>query len=211
MNIAIIGAGKVGGAVAVKLAEHGHAVTLAARDLASERVQATLARHDGLRAEPIADAVAPAELVILATPFGAVKAALQDAGSLDGKILVDATNPVGEGVGHALGSELSGGEFVQGVAPRALVVKAFSIYGYENFEDPVYPGHGELRPAMLIAGNDLAARATVADLLEELGWQPVETGDITTSLHLEHLALLWIKLARVQGKGSDFVWAMLTR
>jgi len=44
-----------------------------------------------------------------------------------------------------------------------------------------------------------------------LGWEPVDTGNLATSLHLEHMTLLWIKMARVQGLGAGFVWARLTR
>ena len=91
------------------------------------------------------------------------------------------------------------------------MVKAFTIYGYENFEDSSYPGYGDLQPAMLIAGNDAAAKAIVAELCQQLGWQPVDTGNLSMSLHLEHMTLLWIQMARVQGRGSGFVWAMLQR
>jgi 8-hydroxy-5-deazaflavin:NADPH oxidoreductase len=64
---------------------------------------------------------------------------------------------------------------------------------------------------MLIAGNDLAAKSVVAGFCEQLGWESIDTGDLAMSLHLEHMALLWIKMARVQGVGSGFVWAKLQR
>jgi predicted dinucleotide-binding enzyme len=70
---------------------------------------------------------------------------------------------------------------------------------------------GDLKPAMLIAGNDVDAKQTVSALCEQMGWMPVDTGDISMSLHLEHMTLLWIKMGRVQGRGAGFVWAMLTR
>jgi predicted dinucleotide-binding enzyme len=101
--------------------------------------------------------------------------------------------------------------FIQAAAPGARVVKAFTIYGFENFIDSSYPGYGDLRPAMLLAGNDSAANATVAQLCRDLGWEPVDTGPLSSSLHLEHLTLLWIKMARVQGQGSNLVWARLRR
>ena len=74
-----------------------------------------------------------------------------------------------------------------------------------------YAGYGDLKPAMLIAGNDPAAKKVVGDLCRELGWEPVDTGDVSMSLHLEHMTLLWIKMARVQGVGAGFVWAMLKK
>jgi predicted dinucleotide-binding enzyme len=111
---------------------------------------------------------------------------------------------------HSLPSG-SGSEQVQKLVPAAKVVKAFTIYGYENFEDFRYPGYGDLKPAMLIAGDDTGAKALVAGLIEQLGWRPVDTGPLSSALHLEHLTLLWIKMARVQGRGAGFVWAMLER
>ena len=211
MLIAFIGIGNVGLALADSLQKLGHAVTIAARDLESESVRAAQARSPALMARPVREAVAEAETIFLATPFPAVQSALGGAGDLSGKIVVDCTNPAGPGLSHGLAGQTSGGEFVQQLAPGARVVKAFNIYGYENFEDATYPGYGDLRPAMLIAGNDAAAKEKVAALCQRLGWEPVDTGRIAMSLHLEHMALLWIKMARAQGRGPDFVWAKLKR
>ena len=130
---------------------------------------------------------------------------------LDGKIVVDCTNPVGANLSHGLQSQISGSETIQEFVPNAHVVKAFTIYGYENFEDSTYAGYGDLKPAMLIAGNNPSAKETVSSLCSQLGWESVDTGNLSMSLHLEHMTLLWIKMARVQGKGSGFVWAMLQR
>jgi predicted dinucleotide-binding enzyme len=156
-------------------------------------------------------AIAVAEVVFLATPFAANQAALADAGDLSGKIVVDCTNPVGAGLTHGLNSERSGGEVVQELVPGAKVVKAFTIYGFENFEDNTYTGYGDLKPAMLLAGNDSTAKQIISNLCQEMGWEPVDTGNLAMSLHLEHMTLLWIKMARVQGLGAGFVWAMLRK
>jgi predicted dinucleotide-binding enzyme len=164
-----------------------------------------------LQVAAIFEAIATAEIVFLATPFSANQTALAEAGDLSGKILVDCTNPVGAGFTHGLNNEQSGGEFVQNLVPNAKVVKAFTIYGFENFENNTYPGYGDLKPAMLIAGNDPDAKQVVANLCIEMGWEPVDTGNLAMSLHLEHMTLLWIKMARLQGLGSGFVWAKLQR
>lgn len=212
MNIAFLGIGNVGSALAVNLAHSGHSVTIAARDPGSASVLAAIQKEPALKPLPPRDSVAGADVVFLATPYAANAAAL---GGLDdvlaGRILVDCTNPVGPGLTHALESKTSGAEEVQRLAPGARVVKAFTIYGYENFIDSGYPGYGALKPAMLIAGDDAEAKQTVSSLCADLGWQAVDTGPLANSLHLEHLTLLWIKMARVQGKGAGFVWAMLER
>lgn len=211
MKIAFIGIGNVGSALASALVRLGHEVTIAARNLQSDSVQNAQERIPGLAAKPVAEAVSGADLIFLATPFEASEAALKGAGDLSGKTIVDCTNPVAPDLTHGLQNRLSGGEFIQQLVPTAHVVKAFTIYGFENFDNTAYPGYGELKPAMLIAGNDSTAKQSVSALCEELGWEPIDTGDIASSLHLEHMTLLWIKMARVQGMGDGLVWAKLSR
>lgn len=212
MNIAFIGVGNVGAPLADRLQKLGYHVTIAARNPNSESVQSLVARNSNLTVQTPASAIASADVVFLAVPFSAIESALLEIGTaLDGKILVDCTNPVAPNLSHGLDNQISGGEWVQQRVPNARVVKAFTIYGFENFEDSAYPGYGDLKPAMLIAGNDPTAKETVASLCDRLGWEPVDTGNISASLHLEHLTLLWIKMARVQGRGAGFVWAMLQR
>lgn len=212
MDIAFIGVGNVGAPLANHLQRLGHRVTLAARDPNSKSVQAALERNSNLIVKPPLEALDSAEVVFLATPYSANVAALADLSSaLGGKVLVDCTNPVGANLSHGLQSQQSGAEVVQSLAPQAKVVKAFTIYGFENFEDNHYPGYGDLKPAMLIAGDDAAAKQTVADLCQALGWEPVDVGPLAMSLHLEHMTLLWIQMARVQGQGSGFVWARLQK
>jgi hypothetical protein len=211
MKIAFIGIGQVGSALAGHLAGLGHTVTIAARDLNSETVKTAIAKYPDLKVAPPPTAVADAEVIFLATPFAANQPALAAAGDLAGKILVDCTNPVAPNLTHGLNSERSGAELVQSFVSAAKVVKAFTIYGFENFEDNSYPGYGNLKPAMLIAGNDADAKQVVTKLGEELGWEAVDTGNLAMSLHLEHMTLLWIKMARVQGLGAGFVWARLRK
>ncbi|MFO0047948.1 MAG: NADPH-dependent F420 reductase [Pseudanabaena sp.] len=212
MKIAFIGTGNVGAPLADHLQKLGHQVFIAARDPQSKSVQEATNRNAELIVKSPMEAVQEAEVVFLATPFGAIETALAPVKSvLDGKILVDCTNPVGANLSHGLQSQISGSETVQEFVPNTHVVKAFTIYGFENFEDSNYIGYGDLKPAMLIAGNDQAAKGKVSSLCTELGWESVDTGNLAMSLHLEHMTLLWIKMARVQGKGAGFVWAMLQR
>jgi predicted dinucleotide-binding enzyme len=159
MKITLIGSGRVGAALAGRLVQAGHDVVLAQTREGSDSVQAALTRWPALRAAPLAEAVAHAEVVFLATPYAANEGLIAPlASALAGKVLVDCTNPVGPGLTHGLRSERSGSEAVQALAPEAKVVKAFSIYGYENLEDSAYPGY-DTRPAMLYCGDDAAAKA----------------------------------------------------
>lgn len=211
MEIAFIGAGNVGAPVAARLAEAGHHVVLGVSREGSPKVAAALARSARLSARPVEEAVAAAEVVFLATPFQADAAVLPPlAEALAGKVLVDCTNPVGPGLTHGLGSERSGSAYVQSLVPGARVVKAFSIYGYENFEDPSYPGYG-VRPAMLFCGDDRGAKERVAQLIADCGFEPVDVGGLVQALHLEHMTLLWVRMVRAEGHSPDVVWGALRR
>jgi predicted dinucleotide-binding enzyme len=174
-------------------------------------VAAALARSSRLTARPIADAVREAEVVVLATPFQANDAILRPlADALSGKILVDCTNPVGPGLTHGLRSERSGSEAVQALVPAARVVKAFSIYGFENLENASYPAR-DAKPAMLFCGDDAEAKTAVARLIIDVGFEPVDVGGLVQALHLEHMTLLWVRMIRAGRQSPDLVWAALRR
>jgi len=211
MNIAFIGYGQVGAPLADHLQRAGHQVTLAAPNPDSESVARALARNANLRVAAPKAACRVAEVVFLATPFRANEAALKAvADEIQGKVLVDCTNPVGPDLGHGLRSAQSGSEMVQKFVPGARVVKAFTIYGFENFEDPSYPAYN-VKPVMMYCGQDAAAKQVAADLIAQLGWQPLDVGGLEQALHLEHMTLLWVQMVRVSGRSPNMVWAMLTR
>jgi predicted dinucleotide-binding enzyme len=211
MNLAFIGAGQVGAPLAARLAEAGYTVVLAESSDGSASVTAAKRRSPRLSSRPVADAVRDADVVFLATPFAANASVLRPlADALAGKILVDCTNPVGPGLSHGLKSERSGSEFVQSLAPKARVVKAFTIYGFENFEDPAYPAYN-VKPAMLFCGDDRAAKDQVAALITTCGFEPLDVGGLVQALHLEHLTLMWVRMVRMGGRSPHLVWGALRR
>jgi predicted dinucleotide-binding enzyme len=211
MKIAFLGNGSVGAPLADHLQRAGHEVTLAARSADRESVQRARARNAALKVTEPVPAVAEAEIVFLATPYAANPAVLSPlADALAGKVLVDCTNPVGPGLSHGLESKLSGAEAVQGLAPRARVVKAFTIYGFENLDDNRFPA-ANVKPMMLYCGDAADAKAQVAGLIAQLGWEPLDAGGLVQALHLEHMTLLWIHMVRVGKRSPHLVWAALQR
>ncbi|MBL9015853.1 MAG: NADPH-dependent F420 reductase [Myxococcales bacterium] len=211
MKIAFIGAGNVGAALADRFARTGHQVTLAQGREGSESVAKALARNPSLVARPIEAAVDAAEVVCLATPFQAVAGIVKELGSrLAGKILVDCTNPVGPGLSHGLESKRSGTQVIQELAPDARVIKAFTIYGYENLENPAFPAYN-VKPTMMFCGDDPQAKQQVARLIEDTGFAPLDVGGLAQALHLEHMTLLWVRLVRVDKHSPHLVWAALER
>jgi predicted dinucleotide-binding enzyme len=209
MRIAIIGTGSVGSALAKGLNGKGHEVMLGAREPGGAEV-AALAAATGARAATPAEAAATAELVILALPWGAAEAAVRALGGLAGKIVVDCMNPLGmvDGqLGLTLGHSTSGGEIVQAWLPDARVVKTLNQVGAEIMADNARLPH---RPVMFMAGDDPTAKAAVAGVLTDLGFEALDAGDIRKARLLEPLAMVWINQALFRGKGRDWAFAAVT-
>lgn len=217
MRIAVIGAGNVGGTLGRRWATLGHDVVFGVPDPArSAAVKGGATVDEALPSSAsvttVAEAVRGADVVLLATPWAAVDAALRAAGAMDGAVLIDATNPVGAGVriDPAIGGS-SGGEHVQSLAPRARVVKAFNTTGWENMRDPRY-ATGDA--TMFVAGDDPGAKAVVRVLAAALGFDPVDVGGLSRARELEHLAILWISLAAgagVPAMGRNFAFRLMHR
>ncbi len=216
MNLAIIGAGNVGGALGRSWARVGHRIHYGVRDPGAEKSRALAAETGGgAVAVTVRDAAAAAEVIVLATPWPAVPEAIAAAGDLTGRTVIDCTNPLrftpGIGLELALGFSDSGAETVARLAPGARVVKAFNTYGWENFADPRYPNAAGLQPLMFYAGDEIAAKERVAGLATEIGFEPFDAGDLRAARELEPLAMLWIRRALGAGRGPDFTWARLRR
>lgn len=206
MDIAIIGAGRVGGTLGRGLAAAGHRVHYARRD-ADPTVPEALA-HAGATTGPTPAVVARSEAVILATPWSAAEAALGAVPDFGGRPLLDVTNPVGPGLALTLGHTDSGGEQVQRWAPTARVVKVFNTTGMENMADPRYPAGAAM---MLACGDDAQAVDLALGLARDLGFDAHPFGALANARLLEPLALVWIRLAMVHGHGRSFALGLLRR
>lgn len=211
MKIGVLGSGNVGAPLADRLQRLGHDVTIGARAAGSGSLDRLLQRNPRLVGGSMADAVRGAEVIFLALPFAAAVEVLESlADLLAGRVIVDCTNPIGAGLSHGLESRQSGAGRIQSLVPGAHVVKAFNMYGAENFEDNRF-AHANVLPAMMICGDDAAAKAAVSELVGQLGFESVDTGGLVQALHLEHLALLWIRMVRVYGHAPHLTWAVLRR
>jgi hypothetical protein len=157
----------------------------------------------------VRDAVAPTEVVVLATPWPAARDALTAAGSLPGKVLVDATNPLQPDLsGLVIGHTTSAGEQVAAWVPGAKVVKAFNTIGAQHMTNPRF---GDQRASMFLCGDDAAAKQVVAGLATVLGFEPVDAGPLKQARLLEPLALLWISMALAYGQGPDIAFRLVRK
>ncbi len=210
MQIAILGAGNVGGALGRNWARAGHRIAYGTRTL-DDAARAVAAAAGGASLGTVTRAAAGADAIVLAVPFAAVGAALKEAGDLSGRIVIDATNPVrmgAAGLELALGLTTSAGEQVAAQAPGAAVFKTLNQIGFEGMADTTgYP----VRPAMFVAGDDAARKPTVLQLVADLGFEPVDAGPLTAARLLEPLAMLWIHMALTMKTGRNRAFVYVAR
>jgi NADPH-dependent F420 reductase len=190
MNIAIIGAGNVGKALAASGARAGHSVTISDRDPQEAKAAAEATGAEAAGANR--DAISGAEVVILAVPFAAVEAIVKDAGgALDGKILIDVTNRLSMEDPPAAIDGTSNAEQTQELAPSARVIKAFNTAFAARQADPTVDG---VQLDGFVAGDDEAAKKRVLELVRSVGFRPIDAGGLGMARALEAMALLNITL-----------------
>lgn len=152
---------------------------------------------------------ARSEAILLAVHWCDVPDALKAAGDLNGKVLLDCTNPVNAGFTElTMGHDTSAGEVIAKMEPQVRVVKIFNTNGAKNMADASYGAH---RVTMFYAGNDAAANHVAAGLASDIGFEPIELGPLKCARLLEPLAMTWIILARHRGFGRDFAIDVLRR
>jgi NADPH-dependent F420 reductase len=208
MKIAIIGTGQVGAALGGRWARNGHEIIFGSRDPQGEKAL-SVARSGSGNARVVSnkDAMAAGEVVVLAVPWPATRETLAQAGSLAGKILIDAVNPLGA-EGLAVSGNTSAAEQIASWAPGARVVKAFNSTGSGNMANADYGG---AKPSLFLCGDDAEAKKVVAGLAAELGFEPIDSGPLWMARALEPLALLWVRLAYSEGLGPNVAFRLMRR
>jgi predicted dinucleotide-binding enzyme len=194
MRIGVVGSGIVGQVLSDGFLRHGYEVMRGSRDpakLAGWKATAGPRARTGTFAETASFG----ELVVLAVKGTAAAAALEACGrALDGKTVVDTTNPIADAppVNGVLrfftGPNESLLETLQARAPAARLVKAFSCVGNALMVNPSLPGG---KPTMFICGNDDGAKRQVKAVLDRFGWETEDLGAAEAARAIEPLCMLW--------------------
>ena len=192
-RIGVLGSGQVGQTLAKGFTKHGYEVRIASR---SPEKLSDFSRASGVAAVTFAEAAAWAEALVLAVHGTVADDALRDAGAanLAGKLVIDVTNPLAleppeDGVLRVFtGPNESLMERLQTAFPDAKLVKAFNSVGNAFMVNPAFP---DGRPTMFYCGNDAGAKAEVARVLEQFGWESVDMGTVKAARAIEPLCQLW--------------------
>jgi 8-hydroxy-5-deazaflavin:NADPH oxidoreductase len=174
MNIAIIGAGRIGSGYGKLWLNAGHGVTYGIR---------TPDAKPGMSVSSIPDAVRHADVVLLAIPGAVVNAVTADL-ELAGKVLIDATNGASPGESP---------QRLQRNKPAARVVRAFNYYGFDLIGHSGFQG---IRADAFLCGDDTDARRIVAGLATDAGFSPVDLGDLSNAGIQDNLLGVWFALSK---------------
>ncbi len=206
MKITVIGAGNMGTAFVKQLTRAGHQVSVTARD--AVKAAQVAAAHPGARAVPAAGAAEDADAVVLATGYADAVAALRCAGKLDGKVVVDITNPLTvDYMGLTIGHSISAAEEIAKAMPGAEVVKAFNTVFAQVLADGADFGNGH-KVEVFVASDSERAKQTAREIAESIGFAVVDAGPLRNARYLEPLAGLNIYFGYGAGLGTGIapVW-----
>lgn len=205
MNIAIIGSGNVGRALATSFTLAGHTVRITAQH--PENADAAAAATGARSAESNAAAVESADLVVLAIPFTSAESVAAEIRQLaTGKTIIDVSNRMAYGPsGPMIDNGPSNAERLAGWLPEASIVKAFNTLFSSNQADPTVDG---IQLDGFVAADDPAAKAIVLELVESIGLRPIDAGPLDRAQQLEQLAFLNIVLNATNGWSWESGWRL---
>lgn len=202
MKIGIIGVGNVGATLGRAWVEAGHEVVFGVRSTRSSKVLELLDSLGGkARAKQVPYAIAFAEVVLLAIPGKAVDDFIRShSNELSGRIVVDATNTVGQ-------PELHNVTLLQGGLPQSKVYRAFSTLGWETLANPQF---GDERADLFYCGDDDDGRKIMNSLIRDVGLRPIYIGGPEAVPLLDQMTRLWFTLVLAEGYDRRTAFRLLT-
>ena len=205
MNIAVIGKGHVGSALARGLDKSGHHVIIGARDTANGDIVRLIQEGRNISANTITEAAKAAEVIIIAVPIDAIISVSHALGDVKNKIIIETTNGFDDQIpGFNFGSIA-----IKKITGCIDVVKCFNTIGYESLSNPVF---GKNRADTFVAGNSLKAKNVAQHLARDLGFENCyDLGDDENLQLLENIAELWMTLTSKTKLGRNVAFKILTK
>ncbi|MBD2257997.1 NADPH-dependent F420 reductase [Pseudanabaena sp. FACHB-2040] len=200
MKIGIIGAGNMGTGLGKFWAKNGHKLMFSYSRSPEKLKAAAESVGLGVQVGTPSEAVQFADVVVLSIAWAAVEDALQQAGSLDGKIVFSCVNALLPDMsGLAVGTTTSAAEEIAKLIPKARLVEAMPLFA-EVLHAPSQQLSGQT-PSVFYCGDDTEAKAIVADLLRETGCDPIDAGPLRNARYIEPAGMLLVQLAYAQQMG----------
>lgn len=207
MRIGILGSGLMGGKLGTIFARSGHEVVFSYAQNPEKLKR--LAREAGThaRAGTPREAAQDADAILLAVNWPRIDDVLKQAGDLSGKVVVTCSLPMdADNTKLILGTTTSGAEELAKRLPGARLVCAFNTVPSEVLFDVFEAKRKKLRPSLVYCGDDKSAKNVVAELIRDVGFDPVDAGPLRIARYTEPFALLIGQLAYEGDAGPELAY-----
>jgi 8-hydroxy-5-deazaflavin:NADPH oxidoreductase len=205
MNIAIIGTGNVGGALATKWAASGHHIFLGVQDVTDFKGKELLS-NPNTSVHPITEAVQQAAVILIATPAMAAAEVTKSLGDTTGKIIIDAMNII---MGKGPEGFTNTTDAILANTSTQDVVKCFNTTGFNNMQQPMY---GAISIDMFVAGDSDKGKTVAKQLAKDAGFaECYDVGGNDKFQLMEQFAFFWINLAMFRGQGREIGFKLMKR
>ena len=210
MKIGILGTGTLATALGKALTHKGYRLMFGGRSEAKAAEAAGKMEHFA-QGGTLASAIHFGEILFIAVPYKAIESVLRNTDSFRGKIVVDCTNPLipGEWADLAMGHTTSAAEQIAKMIPEATLVKAYNTAFTGLIENGPYFGPNDA--SMFYCGDDQAAKASVAKLIEATGFDPIDCGPLSSARMLEPMAALLVRLGHNMDMGREIAFKLISR
>jgi hypothetical protein len=207
MRIGILGSGLMGGKLGTVLARAGHEVIFSYARSQEKLKQLAQQAHPSARFGTPREAAESAEAILLGVHWSRLDDVLHLAGDLSGKALITCSLPMNEdNSALVIAHTNSGAESLAQRVPKARIVSAFNTIPSEVLFDVFENRRRAECPSLLYCGDDAAAKQLTAELIHDVGFEPIDAGPLSIARYTEPLALLVGHLAYEGSKGPELTY-----
>jgi len=207
MRVGILGSGLMGGKLGTLFARAGHEVVFSYARSREKLDRLAQDAGTGARAGTPREAAQEADALLLAVHWSRFEDVLNQAGDLSGKVVLSCSLPMNdEDTALVITGTSSGAEELAKMIPKARVVSAFNTVPSEVLFGVYEARDKDSRPSLVYCGDDESAKAVAADLIRDVGFEPVDAGPLRIARYTEPFALLVAQLAYEGDGGPEIAY-----
>ena len=207
MRIGILGSGLMGGKLGTIWTRAGHDVVFSYSHSEQKLKKLARAAKGKARAGTPREAAQAAEAVLLAVHWSRVDDVLQQAGDLSGKVIVSCSLPMNaDDSGLVIAHTSSGAEELAKKVPKARVVSAFGTVPSEVLFDVFEARRKATKPSLVYCGDDASGTKVAAQLIRDVGFEPIDAGPLRIARYTEPFTLLIGRLAYEGDRGPELAY-----
>ena len=207
MRIGILGSGLMGGKLGTIFARAGHEVVFSYSRSKEKLNKLARDARGKARAGTPAEAAQHADALLLAVHWSRVDDVLKQAGDLSGKVIVSCSLPMNaDDTDLVVAHTSSGAEELAKKVPKARVVSAFGTVPSEVLFDVFEGRRKAARPSLVYCGDDSKSKKTAAELIQDVGFDPVDAGPLRIARYTEPFTLLIAQLAYEGVDGPELAY-----